>query len=123
MHLKNLALLKIAAPGAHAFDPVRLAPLYDAVTTKVFPRLEHDRMALKLAGKDDRLKRTDFLKFAATAGIAAGNANTAIDGMLHRFGRGLERLATPRLPGLDDEVAAKAEQMLSLCRERLSGFA
>ena len=35
MHLKNLALLKIAEPGASRFESVRLAPLYDAVTTRV----------------------------------------------------------------------------------------
>ena len=48
MHLKNLALLKIASPGAATFQSVRIAPLYDAVTTRVFPGLEHDRTALKL---------------------------------------------------------------------------
>ena len=50
MHLKNLALLKIAEPGDEAFSSVRMAPLYDAVTTRVFPRLKHDHMALKLNG-------------------------------------------------------------------------
>ena len=60
MHLKNLALLKIAEPGSDRFASVRVAPLYDAVTTRVFPRLERDRMALKLNGKDDRLRRADF---------------------------------------------------------------
>ena len=33
MHLKNVALLKIAEPGARVFASVRLAPLYDPVTT------------------------------------------------------------------------------------------
>lgn len=35
MHLKNLALLKIAEPEAKAFTSVRFAPLYDVVTTRV----------------------------------------------------------------------------------------
>ena len=122
MHLKNLALLKTAPPDGQVFEKVRLAPLYDAVTTKVFPRLEHDRMALKLAGKDDRLKRADFLKFAATAGIAAPSANAAIDAMLQGFSRGLGRIAVPDLPGLDADVAGKARQMLALCAERASVF-
>ncbi|TIO20575.1 HipA domain-containing protein, partial [Mesorhizobium sp.] len=60
MHLKNMALLEIAEPGSTQFSSVRMAPLYDAVTTRVFPRLEKDRMALKLNGKDDRLRRADF---------------------------------------------------------------
>ena len=37
MHLKNMALLKIAEPGDRQFRSVRMAPLYDAVTTRVFP--------------------------------------------------------------------------------------
>ena len=40
MHLKNMALLKIAEPGDKQFRSVRMAPLYDAVTTRVFPRLQ-----------------------------------------------------------------------------------
>ena len=47
MHLKNMALLKIAEPGDKQFRSVRMAPLYDAVTTRVFPRLQKDRLALK----------------------------------------------------------------------------
>ena len=120
MHLKNLALLKTALPGAHAFATVRLAPLYDAVTTKVFPRLAHDRMALKLAGKDDHLKRADFLKFAATAGVAAASANAAIDDMLAGISAGLELMAVPELPGIDSDIAARAGQMLALCRQRVT---
>jgi serine/threonine-protein kinase HipA len=59
MHLKNLAILKTAEPGDEQFRSVRMAPLYDAVTTRVFPRLQRDRMALKLNGKDDRLRRAE----------------------------------------------------------------
>lgn len=65
MHLKNLALLKAAAPGADTFESVRMVPLYDAVTTRVFPCLENGLMALRLNGKDDRLRRADFLRMAA----------------------------------------------------------
>jgi serine/threonine-protein kinase HipA len=39
MHLKNLALLKVADVGDKTFTSVRFAPLYDAVTTRVFPGL------------------------------------------------------------------------------------
>ncbi len=64
MHLKNIALLKIAEPGDKQFRSVRMAPLYDAVTTRVFPRLKHDRLALRLNGKDDNLRRADFRALA-----------------------------------------------------------
>jgi mono/diheme cytochrome c family protein len=78
MHLKNLAVLKVAEVDAKAFTSVRFAPLYDAVTTRVFPGLGGDRMALKLNGKDDRLTRQDFLALARTIGVSAGDAETAI---------------------------------------------
>ncbi len=123
MHLKNLALLKIARPHAHAFETVRLAPLYDAVTTKVFPNLEHDRMALKLNGKDDCLQRADFLKLAATIGVTAGVANAAIDQLLQGFAHGLDATALPAMSDLEPEITARADQMLALCCERLDGFA
>ena len=38
MRMKNLALLQIADSGAAQFREVRMAALYDAVTTRVFPR-------------------------------------------------------------------------------------
>ncbi|WP_163266264.1 type II toxin-antitoxin system HipA family toxin [Chelativorans alearense] len=122
MHLKNLALLKIAQPGARSFETVQLAPLYDAVTTVVFLGLEHDRMALKINGKDDRLRRSDFLKMAATAGLAARAANRAIDEMLAGLGAGVEAVTVPDVSGIDEDIAGKAEQMLTLCRERVGGF-
>jgi serine/threonine-protein kinase HipA len=59
MHLKNIALLKTADPGDEQFRSVRIAPLYDAVTTRILLRLQHDRMALKLNGKGDHLRRAD----------------------------------------------------------------
>ncbi|MGX5845116.1 type II toxin-antitoxin system HipA family toxin [Mesorhizobium sp. ArgA1] len=74
MHLKNLALLKIAEDGADGFTQVRFAPVYDAVTTRLFPGLQHDRMALKLNGKDDRLTPDDFLALARTIELPVSRA-------------------------------------------------
>jgi serine/threonine-protein kinase HipA len=96
MHLKNLALLTIAEPGSNQFKSVRMAPLYDAVTTRVFPRLERDRIALKLNGKDDRLRHTDFRALARTAGINAVDADAAIDGICP--GCGAHWIGSPFLP-------------------------
>jgi serine/threonine-protein kinase HipA len=86
MHLKNLALLKIAEPGDDAFRSVRMAPLYDAVTTRIFPSLKHDHMALKLNGKNDRLNAKDFRTFASTARLKAADADGVIDNTLVRSG-------------------------------------
>lgn len=34
-HLKNVAMLKIAAPRSRAFESVRMAPLYGTLTTRL----------------------------------------------------------------------------------------
>ncbi len=122
MHLKNLALLKIAVPGSDTFRSVRVAPLYDAVTTRVFPSLENDRMALKLDGKDDRLRRADLLRMAKTAGIPTRAANSSMDELLAGVATGLDRIALPAVPNLDAELTAKADQMLEICRKRRAAW-
>jgi serine/threonine-protein kinase HipA len=102
MHLKNLALLKIAEPGDDAFYSVRMAPLYDAVTTRIFPGLKHDRMALKLNGKDDRLNAKDFRSFARTA---------------------VERISLPALSAYGPNGRQLVEQMFEIIHLRVMSFA
>lgn len=122
MHLKNLALLKIAEPGGDRFTSVRMAPLYDAVTTRVFPGLARDRMALKLNGKDDRLRRADFRALAATAGIKAAAADQAIDDVASALAASLETLTLP--PFIAGSPAAEtAVAMRALARERIDTVA
>ncbi len=75
MHLKNLALLKVAERESDRFAEVRMAPVYDAVTTILFPGLEHDRMAPKLDGKDDRLGPENFLALARTIDLPQARAS------------------------------------------------
>ena len=122
MHMKNLALLKIADPGAAQFRKVRLAPLYDAVTTRVFPHLEHDRLALKLNGKDDRLDRADFRTLAATAGLRAAMAENAMETVCAALRRAVE---VPRLPAIAGgaEQAAIQDQVFQIVRARLKSIA
>lgn len=122
MHLKNMALLKVSEPGDERFRSVRMAPLYDAVTTRVFPRLEKDRLALKLNGKDDNLDRADFRAFASTAGLKAAEADAAIDGMLGRLGDALDRIALPEGLEYGERSEQVAQRLLSICRSRLESF-
>jgi serine/threonine-protein kinase HipA len=122
MHLKNLAVLKIAEPGDAAFRSVRLAPVYDTLTTRVFPRLEHDRMALKLNGKDERLKRADFLAVSAIAGLRASDAHAAIDDVLERMRAAVATLALPRLPDHGPSGERAATRTLEICRERIASL-
>jgi serine/threonine-protein kinase HipA len=122
MHLKNIALLKIAEPGDEQFRSVRMAPLYDAVTTRVFPRLERDRMALKLNGKDDKLRRTDFRTLSTTAGIRASDADAAIDDLLARTARAAEDIALPKGLAYGQDGAAMAARMLEISGTRSKTF-
>lgn len=123
MHLKNMAVLKIADPGKPTFRSIRLAPVYDTLTTRVFPRLEHDRMALKLNGKDERLKRADFLAVSAIAGLRASDTNDAIDDILNRMQAGVAAIGLPTLPGYGPSGEAAATRTLELCLERIAAFA
>lgn len=123
MHLKNMALLKIAEPGRDKFRSIRIAPLYDAVTTRVFPRLERDRMALKLNGKDDKLRRIDFRTFAGTAGLKAADADAAIDRLLGQMGQAIDHTELPVLADYGPNGKHLAERMLEIVRSRLSSFA
>ena len=123
MHMKNLALLKIADPGAARFREVRLAPLYDAVTTRVFPHLEHDRLALKLNGKDDRLDRADFRKLAATAGLRAATAEDAMETVCAALRRAVEAVRVPVIAGGAERAATMQDQMYQIVRTRIESIA
>ncbi len=84
-HLKNMAVLKVIPEGASNFSSVRLAPVYDAVTTRVFPGLEHDNMALALEGKRNQLTSGDFARTGATMGIRAGEVRNLIESLCGRL--------------------------------------
>ena len=120
MHLKNLAVLKVAMPGENVFSSVRMAPLYDAVTTVVFPGLKHDRMAMKLNGKDARLKRADFMRSAATVGLKSAEAAQALEAMLTQLESAVGRIAIPDFIGVSTGVRDVPQQILHICRERIA---
>jgi serine/threonine-protein kinase HipA len=122
MHLKNIALLKTAREGDRAFRAVRFAPVFDAVTTRVFPGLEHDRMALKLGGKDERLRRADFVAVATIAGLRTADANAAIDELLQRLSSTLETTRLPLVVAANPAAGAIAAKALELCRRRIAAF-
>lgn len=123
MHLKNMALLKIAEPGDDSFRSVRMAPLYDAVTTRAFPNLKHDRMALKLNGRDDNLHRADIRALAANAGLTVAEADAAIDNMLNEMRVSVERIALPEKIARTVDPNNVIAGMLEICRGRINAFA
>ena len=123
MHLKNMAILKIAQPGSARFASFWIVPLYDAVKTRVFPGLERDRMALKLNGKDDRLRRADFKAFASTTGLGAAEADATIDETVTALAGALDRPALPSLLFNGSQGAEMAARMRDAVRERINEFA
>jgi serine/threonine-protein kinase HipA len=123
MHLKNLAMLKVAEPGDTRFRSVRVAPLYDTVTTRVFPRLGNDHMALKLNGKDDELRPRDFLAFATIAGIGAAAANAAIGELAQKMENAVENATLPPILGHAPHGQEIIEGMLRIIRKRIESFA
>lgn len=118
MHLKNLAVLKTAQTGAKTFANVRFAPLYDAVTTRVFPGLGGDRMALKLNDKDDRLTRQDFLALARSMGLSVKNAEAGIDTLKAQITERLETLQLPAFAGAFDGARAVREKVVAIIAAR-----
>lgn len=122
MHLKNLALLKIAEVGAKGFSSVRFAPLYDAVTTRVFPGLGGDRMALKLNGKDDRLTRQDFMALARTIGMIAEHAESAIEELAMRVAARAKTLELPKFAVESGSARLMQGKVTALVGDRCAAF-
>ena len=123
MHLKNAALLKIAGPRARAFHSVRMAPLYDTLTTRVFPGLRNDHMALKIAGKDDRIRWADFETCARTIDLPLRKARDIVDHLLTTLGHSLDTIALPKVV-LDSGPAFDAAQtVLGIVRTRHAALA
>ena len=84
-HLKSMAVLRVAPDGALNFSSVRFAPTYNAVTTRVFPGLERDDLALSLAGKRGRLSSRDFVRAGMTMGIDAHRARDCVESLCGRL--------------------------------------
>lgn len=123
MHLKNLALLKIAEAGARVFTSVRFAPLYDAVTTGVFPGPAGDRMALELNGKDDRLMQGDFMTLARTIGLPQGAAEAAILEMTTSLAKAVDLVRLPEFAATSSAATAVRGQVLAVASERSAALA
>lgn len=122
MHLKNMAVLKIARNHEDKFQSIRMSPIYDVVSTVVFPNLKHDRMALKMSGKDNRLKRKDYMFLASTMGLKASDAEFAIDDTVLKLQSALHQTSLPN--GMDYTSAARSmtAEMLEITDTRLADF-
>ncbi len=82
-HLKNMAVLRVAPGSGKNFISARISPAYDVVTTRVFPGLQNDYLALSLAGKRNNLSSGDLVRAATTMGLAAGAAEQLLASLCH----------------------------------------
>jgi len=124
MHLKNLALLKTAVSGARTFNSVRMAPLYDPVTTRAFARLAADRMAFKINGKDDRLKLDDFLKAARTIDLPVEQAEQIARQMAQRLLKASDGISLPPFAAAWEKANKLAirDRVLAIVRDRANAL-
>jgi serine/threonine-protein kinase HipA len=96
--------------------------MYDAVTTRVFPNLAHDRMALKLNDRDDKLRRGDFKAVATRASLKAASADEIIDKLIAAMKNAVDKVSMPVLVHYCPDGQAIANQVLDIVRSRLAGF-
>lgn len=108
MHLKNFALLR----GDDS--RWRLAPAYDLLATRLL--IADDRLALPLAGRDDRLTRNHLLDYAASCRVPKRAAGRILGDLADRHEDLLECIEASPLPG--DLRAAYGE----LLDERVSSL-
>jgi len=80
-------------------------------------------MALKLNGKDERLKRADFLAVSAIAGLRASDTNAAIDDVLERLRVAVAAITLPQLSNYGPSGEAAVSRTLEICRDRITSFA
>lgn len=114
-------MLRTATSGERSFLSVRLAPVYDTLTTRVFPVLAQDRMALKLNGKDDRLQTKDFLALARTIGIKVTTAEEEIEKMARELVLALQEVRLPPMSNYGSQGLERFAQIQVIvetrCRE------
>lgn len=72
-HLKNFSLLKKPGLG------YRLSPVYDIVNSRLALPLEREEMSLSINGKRNKLRREDFLSFAASMEIPDKTVSTILN--------------------------------------------
>ena len=74
LHLKNLSLIE-TDPGSQKYV---LSPTYDFLPVNVVLPEDKDEFALTMCGKNRRIRRSDFIKFALSIGISEKVADALI---------------------------------------------
>lgn len=84
LHAKNISLQTHPKTGR-----VHLSPVYDVICTYIY----NDRkMALKVDGRDDNIKREHFIQFAKRFGVKEKATEMMLDKLLAKFGQNWQML-------------------------------
>ena len=75
-------------------------------------------MALKLNGKDDRLRLRDFVAMARTIGLPAGEAETAVAELSVRLSRYAAALELPELAQQSEAARTMRDRVTGIVAER-----
>ncbi|HEX5018531.1 MAG TPA: HipA domain-containing protein [Actinomycetes bacterium] len=108
LHAKNVSVL------TSLDGETRLSPAYDLVSTVAY--IPDDRMALEFEGRDNRLRRTDFINFGERVGVPAKAVARRLDHVCDVIETYLDRVGDI---GLDDAASSRISRTM---RERLTRF-
>lgn len=108
LHAKNISVFRRRQNG-----PLTLSPAYDLVSTLAYPDLD-TRMALRLDGKDDNIKKRDFAAFFERHGLKASIVESEVEEIAKGVGAGLTELSAI---GLDEKTTAR---MTRTMQERIA---
>jgi serine/threonine-protein kinase HipA len=101
LHAKNVSVL------TGADGETRLAPAYDLVSTVAY--LPDDHMALEMEGRDNRLRRSDFVSFGERVGVPSRAIHRRLDEVLDGVEPYVDRIGEI---GLDDRRASRIERAM-----------
>ncbi len=80
------------------------------MTTRIFPGLENDDLALPLAGKRNRLSSGDFVRAGVTMGIDAAAARESVESLCGRLSAHLEGI---------DPASDRVNRAIGVWKERI----
>ena len=104
LHAKNVSV-RWAAAG----EPVALTPAYDLLSTLPYG---DDRMAIKLDGRDDNLKRRTFVEFGLRFGVREPACRAILDEIVEASSVWIDRVEEIGLP------PKKARHLRAIMRKR-----
>lgn len=122
MHLKNLSVLKKVNESDTNFAEVRMSPVYDALTTRVFQGLENDNMAIMVNGKKANIKRADFKAAAVIFGMQVKECESILDDVSAKLEIALSASNSRNSTSLPKSFIAIDHKMKSIIEKRLAEF-